>query len=66
MDLDLHVSRFDWAASPAAIGPGVLDLARRAEAIGGPGIAVAESLEAPCCMAICAENTHFQPGASDD
>ncbi|HEV7762353.1 MAG TPA: LLM class F420-dependent oxidoreductase [Acidimicrobiales bacterium] len=34
MDLDLHVSRFDWAGSPAGIGPGVGDLARRAEAIG--------------------------------
>jgi F420-dependent oxidoreductase-like protein len=34
MDLDLHVSRFDWAGSPAGIGPGVADLARRAEAIG--------------------------------
>src|SRR3954447_26578863 len=34
MDLDLHVSRFDWAGGPAGIGPGVADLARRAEAIG--------------------------------
>jgi len=33
MDLDLHVSRFDWAGSPARIGPGILELARRAEAI---------------------------------
>ncbi|MDE3204933.1 MAG: LLM class F420-dependent oxidoreductase [Acidobacteriota bacterium] len=32
--LDLHVHRFDWAGGPAGIGPGVLDLARRAEAIG--------------------------------
>jgi F420-dependent oxidoreductase-like protein len=34
MDLDLHVSRFDWAGGPAGIGPGVADLAERAEAIG--------------------------------
>jgi F420-dependent oxidoreductase-like protein len=34
MQLDLHVSRFDWAGSPAGIGPGVADLAKRAEAIG--------------------------------
>lgn len=34
MHLDLHVSRFDWAGGPAGIGPGVTDLARRAEAIG--------------------------------
>ena len=34
MDLDVHVSRFDWAGSPANIGPGVADLAKRAEAIG--------------------------------
>ncbi|MGD9796937.1 MAG: LLM class F420-dependent oxidoreductase [Acidimicrobiia bacterium] len=34
MHLDLHVSRFDWAGSPAAIGPGVADLARTAEGIG--------------------------------
>ncbi len=34
MELDLHVSRFDWAGSPAGIGPGVRDLARRAEALG--------------------------------
>jgi len=34
MELDLHVSRFDWAGGPAGIGPGVADLARRAEAIG--------------------------------
>ena len=34
MDLDLHVMRFDWAGSDAGIGPGVTDLARRAEAIG--------------------------------
>ncbi|MCU1486895.1 MAG: putative F420-dependent oxidoreductase, Rv1855c family [Actinomycetia bacterium] len=34
MDLDLHVFRFDWAGSDAGIGPGVADLARRAEAIG--------------------------------
>src|SRR6476469_3051053 len=34
MDLDLHVSRFDWAGGPAGIGPGVARLAERAEAIG--------------------------------
>src|SRR3954453_14063605 len=34
MDLDLHVSRFDWAGGPAGIGPGVAALARRAEGIG--------------------------------
>src|SRR3954451_9223779 len=34
MELDLHVPRFDWAGSDAGIGPGVTDLARRAEAIG--------------------------------
>ena len=34
MQLDLHVSRFDWAGSPSGIGPGVADLARRAEGLG--------------------------------
>jgi F420-dependent oxidoreductase-like protein len=34
MQLDLHVSRFDWAGGPSGIGPGVSDLAQRAEAIG--------------------------------
>jgi F420-dependent oxidoreductase-like protein len=34
MELDLHVPRFDWAGGPSGIGPGVLDLAQRAEAIG--------------------------------
>jgi F420-dependent oxidoreductase-like protein len=34
MHLDLHVSRFDWAGGPSGIGPGVGDLAQRAEAIG--------------------------------
>ena len=34
MDLDLHVSRFDWAGGDDRIGPAVLDLAQRAEAIG--------------------------------
>ncbi|GAC1312715.1 MAG: TIGR03560 family F420-dependent LLM class oxidoreductase [Acidimicrobiales bacterium] len=33
MKLDLHVFRFDWAGS-AGIGPGISDLAQRAEAIG--------------------------------
>ena len=34
MELDLHVSRFDWAGGPTGIGPGIADLARRAEGIG--------------------------------
>jgi len=34
MHLDLHVTRFDWAGAPAAIGPGVTRLARTAEGIG--------------------------------
>ena len=34
MELDLHVSRFDWAGGPAGIGPGVADLALRAETLG--------------------------------
>src|SRR6478672_2295536 len=34
MELDLHVMRFDWAGGPSRIGPGVADLAKRAEAIG--------------------------------
>jgi F420-dependent oxidoreductase-like protein len=34
MNLDLHVYRFDWAGGPAGIGPGVSDIARRAEALG--------------------------------
>jgi F420-dependent oxidoreductase-like protein len=34
MQLDLHISRFDWAGPPANIGPGVAELAQRAEAIG--------------------------------
>lgn len=34
MQLDLHVSRFDWAGGPSGIGPGVSDLAKRAEGIG--------------------------------
>ncbi|GAC1365390.1 MAG: TIGR03560 family F420-dependent LLM class oxidoreductase [Acidimicrobiales bacterium] len=34
MKLDLHVFRFDWAPSAAGIGPGISDLAQRAEAIG--------------------------------
>ena len=34
MNLDLHVSRFDWAGGPAGIGPGVRDISRRAEAVG--------------------------------
>ena len=34
MHLDLHVFRFDWAGEPSEIGPGVADLARRAEDMG--------------------------------
>jgi F420-dependent oxidoreductase-like protein len=34
MQVDLHCWRFDWAGTPARIGPGVADLATRAEAIG--------------------------------
>src|SRR5947207_2838522 len=34
MELDFHVWRFDWAGGPEGIGPGVADLAQRAEAIG--------------------------------
>ena len=34
MELDLHVHRFDWAGGPTGIGPGVADLAKRAEAMG--------------------------------
>jgi hypothetical protein len=34
MNLDLHVSRFDWAGGPASIGPGVARLARTAETVG--------------------------------
>jgi F420-dependent oxidoreductase-like protein len=34
MQVDLHVSRFDWAGPPEGIGPGVARLATTAEAIG--------------------------------
>src|SRR5271156_4845022 len=34
MNLDFHCHRFDWAGGPKGIGPGVTDLARRAEAVG--------------------------------
>ncbi|HEY7105382.1 MAG TPA: LLM class F420-dependent oxidoreductase [Acidimicrobiia bacterium] len=34
MDLDIHVSRFDWAGGPARMGPGVAELARTSEGIG--------------------------------
>ena len=34
MDLDLHVSRFDWAGGPDRIASGVAGLARTAEAVG--------------------------------
>ena len=34
MNLDLHVTRFDWAGGPSGIGPGVARLARTAEEVG--------------------------------
>lgn len=34
MHLDLHVSRFDWAGTPATIAPGLAHLARTAEKVG--------------------------------
>src|SRR5205823_11705106 len=34
MNVDLHVSRFDWAGGPKGISAGVADLAQRADAIG--------------------------------
>ena len=34
MNLDLHVSRFDWAGGPSGIGDGLADLAQRSEALG--------------------------------
>lgn len=34
MNLDLHVWRFDWAASPTGMGAGIRSLAERAEAVG--------------------------------
>ena len=34
MNLDFHLWRFDWAGGPEGIGPGVRDLARRAESMG--------------------------------
>ena len=34
MNLDYHIMRFDWAGGPPRIGPGVADLAERAEAMG--------------------------------
>ena len=34
MNVDLHVSRFDWAGGPEGISAGVADLAQRADAIG--------------------------------
>src|SRR3954465_610006 len=34
MNLDIDVSRFDWAGGPSGIGPGVATLAERAEGIG--------------------------------
>ena len=34
MNLDLHVSRFDWAGGPSGIGDGLADLAQRSEGLG--------------------------------
>ncbi len=34
MQLDMHISRFDWAGGNGGIGPGVAALAERAEAVG--------------------------------
>lgn len=34
MQVDLHVSRFEWAGPPAGVGPGITTLAQTAEAIG--------------------------------
>src|SRR5438270_10880529 len=34
MNLDYHCHRFDWAGGPDGIGPGVADLAQRAETLG--------------------------------
>jgi F420-dependent oxidoreductase-like protein len=34
VNLDYHIMRFDWAGGPQRIGPGVADLAERAEAVG--------------------------------
>jgi F420-dependent oxidoreductase-like protein len=34
MDVDLHVTRFDWAGPPSQIGTGIVQLARTAEAVG--------------------------------
>ena len=34
MDMDVHITRFDWAGGPAQIGQGVANLARTAEAVG--------------------------------
>ncbi|MDR2857755.1 MAG: LLM class F420-dependent oxidoreductase [Novosphingobium sp.] len=34
MDLDLHITRFDWAGAPVGIAPGLVRLARTAEAVG--------------------------------
>ena len=34
MNLDFHCHRFDWAGGPSGIGPGVAELAQRAEALG--------------------------------
>ena len=46
MELDLHVSRFDWAGGPAGIGPGLADLAQCSEALGVRTLAVAVDVAA--------------------
>ena len=40
MDLDLHVTRFDWAGGPSGIAPGLAHLARTAESIGVRALSV--------------------------
>jgi F420-dependent oxidoreductase-like protein len=40
MNLDFHLTRFDWAGGPAGIGPGVARLARAAEEIGVRALSV--------------------------
>jgi hypothetical protein len=38
MELDLHVSRFDWVGGAAGIGRNLADLAQRAETTFGPAM----------------------------
>lgn len=44
MKLGLQIPRFDWAGEPAAIGPALADIARRAEAAGFASIWVMDHL----------------------